>query len=369
MSTTNTSTTIEHGPAIMVAGLDLNFRGVLAPDRSPTGAQIAIAAGFAPDKEVTIMQFLNDGGFEDIRPEENAHLSAGVEFLVVDSDRSFRLTIDGRRVDWPASSIAAKIVRKLGNVPADKDIYFELQDTADRKLKPDDVIDLSGTGVESFYSRKGTWILNVQGVRLSLHEPTIVASDALIKAGFVPAEWTIYLKYENQHKEKIEPSTVIDLNTPGIEKIWLIPLEVQNGEIGQAVRQDFALLEVDEDFLNERFAHWETVIIPETGRRWLLIYAFQVPMGYAGQRRVTLALEVPPNYPAAQIDMFYVFPSLRLSTGGGLPNTEHVETILGQAFQRWSRHRGQNAAWKAEVDNVITHLALVESALRKEVAQ
>jgi hypothetical protein len=368
-STHSITTTTENGPAIMVAGLDLNFRGVATPDHSPTGTQIAIAAGFTPNQQVTVLQFLNDGGFEDIRPEENAHLSAGVEFIVVQSDRSFRLTIDGRRVDWPAGSIEAKLVRKLGNVPADKDIYFELQDTADRKLKPDDVIDLTGTGVESFYSRQGTWILNVQGVRLSLHEPTITANDALIKAGFVPAEWTIYLKYENQHKEKIEPSTVIDLTRPGIEKIWLIPLTVDNGEAAQAARQDFALLEVDEDFLNERFAHWETITVPETGRRWLLIYAFQVPVGYSGTRRVTLALEVPPSYPAAQIDMFYVFPGLRLTTGVGLPNTEVIETIMGQPFQRWSRHRGQGAAWKAEIDNVITHLALVESSLRKEVAQ
>ena len=130
-----------------------------------------------------------------------------------------------------------------------------------------------------------------------------------------------------------------------------------------------ALLEVDEDFLIGRFALWETIIVPETGRRWLLIYAFQVPLGYSGTRRVTLALEVPPSYPAAQIDMFYVFPRLRLTTGVGLPNTEVIETIMGQPFQRWSRHRGQGAAWKAEIDNVITHLALVESSLRKEVAQ
>jgi hypothetical protein len=46
-----------------------------------------------------------------------------------------------------------------------------------------------------------------------------------------------------------------------------------------------------------------------------------------------------------------------------------MQPISGRSFQRWSRHRGQGSAWKSDSDNVITHLALVESSLRKEVAQ
>ena len=80
-------------------------------------------------------------------------------------------------------------------------------------------------------------------------------------------------------------------------------------------------------------------------------------------------MEVPPNYPAAQIDMFFVAPALSLSSGAAIPNTEHREAILGEPFQRWSRHRNAKAPWRPESDNVITHLALVESALQKEVEQ
>ena len=82
MSTDSIHQSTEHGSAIMIAGLDLNFRAVEIAERSPTGTQIAIAAGFAPNQQATVLQLLNDGGFEDIRPEETAHLSAGIEFIV-----------------------------------------------------------------------------------------------------------------------------------------------------------------------------------------------------------------------------------------------------------------------------------------------
>ncbi|MBL8275249.1 MAG: multiubiquitin domain-containing protein [Pelomonas sp.] len=363
----NPNESLNERNAIRVAGVDLNFHKVRMPDRTPTGAQIAAAAGFTPSQQPTVLQLLTDGGFEDLRPEEVTELAGDDKFIVVESDRSFRLTIDGRRVDWPIARITGEIVRKLGNVPSDKDVYFEQQDVADRLLQNADVVDLSGTGVESFYSRKASWVLNVQGVRLEVHTPTIVVRDALVMAGFVPEDWKVYLKYASQEKQAVELTTIVDLRQPGIEKIWLVPHAVDNGEVVQAVRQEFALMEEDEAFLNERFAFWETFV--EAGRRWLVIHAFQVPLGYRGQRRVTLALEVPPNYPTAQVDMFYVFPALSLSSGGGIPNTEAVQAIMGQQFQRWSRHRGTDSTWKADSDNIITHLALVESALRKEVAQ
>lgn len=366
MNPTNTSN-VERNVAIEVAGVDLRFYKIPMTDRTPTGAQISAAAGFAPDQQPTVLQLLPDGGFEDLRPDEMIHLIGDDKFIVVESDRSFRLTIDGRRIDWPVARISGEIVRNLGKVPDDKALYFEQQDVADHLLQSGDVIDLTGTGVESFYSRKATWVLNVQGVRLEVHTPTVTVREALVLADFVPEDWDVYLKYENQQKVPVELATVIELRTPGIEKLWLIPRDVGNGEVAQGERQEFALLEDDETFLNERFALWETFI--QAGRRWLVIHGFQVPTGYSGQRRVTLALEVPPNYPSAQIDMFYVFPALKLTTGAGIPNTEHYESIMGQSFQRWSRHRGQNAAWKADSDNVITHLALVESALCKEVAQ
>lgn len=362
------STHQTHISSIEVAGADLVFQAVSLADATPTGAQIAAAAGFNPAQQASVLLLLANGELEDIRPGEVVDLTQKTgRFIVVESDRSYRLTIDGKRIDWPCRLISGSVIRLLGQVQSDKVIYFERHEHADKLIKDDEIIDLDRSGVEAFYSRAGTWVLNVQGVRLEVGTPTIVVSEALTRAGFdVNQGWHIFLKVAGQPKQPLELTSVVDLRTPGIEKIRLTPKDVSNGETAQAVRRDFALLELDESFLDEHFAHWETVI--ENQRRWLLIYGYHVPQGY-GTHRVTLALDVPPSYPGAQIDMFYVSPHLVLNSGQALACTEAQETINGITYQRWSRHRTTASEWRPDTDNVITHLALVESALAKEVQQ
>ncbi len=354
--------------SIEVAGADLVFQPVLLTDATPTGAQIACAAGFNPGQQASVLLLLPNGDLEDIRPDEVVDLSQKTgRFIIVESDRSYRLTIDGKRIDWPCGIISGSVIRQLGQVQGDKAIYFERREQADKLIGDNETIDLDRSGVEAFYSRAATWGLNVQGVRLEVATPTIVVSDAMARAGFdINQGWHIFLKIVGQPKQAIELSTVVDLRTTGIEKIRLTPKDVSNGEKALAVRRDFALLDVDENFLDERFAHWETVL--DNQRRWLLIYGYPVPQGY-NVRCVTLALDVPPSYPGAQIDMFYVSPHLSLSSGQALACTEAQEAINGAPYQRWSRHRTAASEWRPDTDNVITHLALVESALAAEVQQ
>jgi hypothetical protein len=251
-------------------------------------------------------------------------------------------------------------------VPTDKTIYFERVDQPDRLLRDEELINLDAQGVEAFHTRQATWVLNVQGVRLELEQPTILVSEAMTRAGFdINQGWHIFLKIVGQAKRVVELATVIDLRTPGIEKLRLTPKDVNNGEPPMSARRQFALLDVDEDFLDRHHVHWET--IEDGGRRWLLLHGYPTPSGY-NVRRVTLALEIATSYPGAQIDMFFLQPPVVLNSGLPLPNTEGRVLIGGLSYQQWSRHRGQSSAWRPETDNVVTHLALVESALAKEVA-
>ena len=252
----------------------------------------------------------------------------------------------------------------LGKVGADKSVFLERTDKSDSLIEANDLVDLDAPGVETFISRKRVWKLNVQGVILEVPVPSIVVREALIEAGFNPDQgWLIFLKVAGQAKRPVELTDTIDLTTPGIEKLRLTPKEVNNGEAPQAPRREFDLLEADDRHLDALGLRWETVV--DAGRRWLLIHDYPVPAGYTAKRTL-LALEVPPTYPGAQIYGFYAFLPLALASGRAIPSTQMRGTIHGQEYHGWSRNRGATP-WNPALDNVATQLALVDTALAKEV--
>jgi hypothetical protein len=353
---------------IEVADHSLAFRQVHIDDLTPTGARLAAAVGFKSADGVSVLQVLPNGDLEDIRPTETVDLRRGEgRFVIVESDRVYRLTLDGQRFDWPCRIVSGGLLRKLGHVPADKAVFLERQDEPDRLVVDHDLVDLDAKGVESFISRKRVWKLNVQGVVLELTMPSILVRDALVKAGFNPDQgWHIFLKVAGQKKQPVELTSEIDLRTPGIEKLRLTPKDVNNGEASHAHRREFALLDADEAHLDRLGLRWETIV--EQKRRWLLIHDYPLPTGYTVERTM-LALEIPPNYPGAQIYGFYAYPPLALASKRVIESTQLRGILLGVEFHGWSRHRGPAAPWNPAVDNVVTQLALVDAALAKEVGE
>ena len=234
--------------AIEVADETLTFRQVPIGDLTPTGAQLAASAGFKPGQTATVLQFLANGELEDVRPAEVVDLRHGEgRFVIVLSDRLYRVLIDGERFDWPCRVISGAAVRKLGRIDADMGVFLERANAADRPIGAHDLVDLDAPGVESFVGRKLTWRLNVQGVILDVATPAIGVREALTEAGFNPDQgWHIFLKVAGQPKRAVELTDSIDLTTPGIEKLRLTPKEVNNGEAPPAPRPALALLESDE---------------------------------------------------------------------------------------------------------------------------
>ena len=349
---------------IEVADQNLVFRQVVIGDLTPTGAQIAHAAGFTPAQQATVLHFLPDGELEDIRPTQTVDLTGGDRrFVVVETDRLYLLTINGERFEWPSRLISGAVVRRLGRVSPEDELLLTRTDEPDRVIEARDLVDLGKGGIEAFVSRKPTWTLNVQGVVLTLHQPAIMVRQALIDAGFNPdLGWQIFLIVQGQPKKAVTLSDTVDLRTPGIEKLRLTPSGVHNGEAVASPKRDFAVLEIDEAYLNTLGHHWETVI--EGSVRWLLISNYPVPAGYTS-RSVVLALLVPPTYPTAQIDMFYTSPPLKLASGRAIDRANQSAVIRGAQFNGWSRHR----PWNPAVDNVVTQLAMVESAIAKEIGE
>jgi hypothetical protein len=129
------------------------------------------------------------------------------------------------------------------------------------------------------------------------------------------------------------------------------------------MRRDFQLAEEDEEGLAGLGRPWEAVI--ENRTKWLVFPDYPIPEGY-NHRVAAAALRIPPSYPDDQIDMVYFHPALALTCGRGIARLTPF-TLDGKQFQQWSRHRTGVNPWRPGLDNVCTHLLLVNSWLEKEL--
>ncbi|MCZ0866747.1 multiubiquitin domain-containing protein [Dasania sp. GY-19] len=355
----------------LVQMLDPNGQGTLVEidDPVPTGRQILSAAGKTPVENHLLLLFDDKGELEAVDLDDTVDVyQRGVEqFFAFDSDRLFYVALNGQRFPWGQAHIGEDVLRRVGCIAENQDIWLERRNEPDHLLADGDYVDLDESGLEKLYTQRKIWKLNVQGVTVSVEQPTIVASDALKAAGFNPDKgWILVLKVKGERKQVIEMSDVIDLRKPGIEKLRLTPAEINNGEAAAAPAFEFTLLDQDVAYLNHLGFDWETRLVG--ARRWLIIHNHLLPSGYNCEQ-VDLAIEIPTAYPDAKLDMFFVHPVLTLVNGGNIAQTENRENILGNVYQRWSRHLNGATQWNPLTDSVITHLAVVEESLLREVGE
>ena len=172
--------------------------------------------------------------------------------------------------------------------------------------------------------------------------------------------WDVLAFYSNQATpEKLGNDEVVDLTKRPCLLYFVLQPKQQTE--GRSIRREFGLPAEDQAFLNAQSLPWETLRTPYGA--CLFIRDLPVPDGYTIEK-VDLGLIIPTSYPAAEIDMAYFSPALHLKSGrhiGGLTNAE----IDSRTFQRWSRHRAPGQ-WVPGVDNVATHLYLVNNWLTKE---
>lgn len=130
------------------------------------------------------------------------------------------------------------------------------------------------------------------------------------------------------------------------------------------MRRQFNLPEEDMEFLAAMPLPWETVI--EGNSKRVVLRNFPVPPGYNHQE-VDLNIRIEATYPDTQIDMVYFFPPLTRADGRTINAANHPDIFDGKSWQRWSRHRTPQNPWRPGVDNLSTHIALVDDWLRREL--
>ena len=127
--------------------------------------------------------------------------------------------------------------------------------------------------------------------------------------------------------------------------------------------KEFSLPEEDMAYLlQHHHGNWETVIL--NPQKWLILNNYPIPKGY-NITNAKLALRIDAGYPNSQIDMAYFYPNLSRVDGrpiGALAN----QPISGLNYQRWSRHRTSANPWRPGLDNLQTHLLLINYWLQRE---
>ena len=344
--------------------VQVNGTRVHISDPTPSGEQILKAAGCRPAPEFVLLWWPSAGPTREIALDEAIHLPQDEElsFIAARDDGVSYFMLDDERYAW-AGPLTGADVRRIGRVPDSHQVFLERTDRPDMEVSATERIPLEPNGVERLRVRKRTWKLDVHGELTEWDHSSVVVRDAMLAAGKdVSRPYTIVFKTKSGDRQ-VELDDVLNLDEPGIERLWLRPKTVNNGDGAASRRRDFSLLAKDAAFLDRLGFEWDTI---EDGRRWVVVRNYPLPSGYQVQR-CSLAVDIPAGYPTSEIDMFYCDPPLRLSAGNEPACADARQRIEGRDYQRWSRHRDPGT-WSAD-DCVGTHFGLVDLAISGEVGQ
>jgi len=206
------------------------------------------------------------------------------------------------------------------------------------------------------------YAFRVDKERIVVSTPTITGTEILAKVGKTPEKFKLYQHKRGHQPIPISPEHVVNLREPGVERFTTMPRDTTEGREAACLRQDFRLPESDEAYLTGLNLPWEAVLDGKS--RWLIIHDWKIPSGY-NHEKTRLAVLIPDNYSDTQIDMVYFSHQLSRTDGVGIKNLSNM-SICGAIWQQWSRHRTGANPWRAGVDDLANHLALVDEWLRRE---
>lgn len=121
------------------------------------------------------------------------------------------------------------------------------------------------------------------------------------------------------------------------------------------------LPEKDREYLESK--GFDYVEQEDGGHKGLILKGHPLPEGRFDVDRADILILLPPGYPDAPPDMFYLLPWAKLVNGGRYPRrADQPFQFIGQTWQRWSRH---NREWRPGVDGIWTMLKRVGFALQE----
>lgn len=348
-----------------------------------TGAEILKEAGFENIKCHTLYQKLNGCDFEKISLDEIVDFSKkGVEHFVTKEAETFDYFVNDEPETSDKKQLTAHDILIRAGIDSKHNYLVQILEHAkmiDYSLNPEQPIKMLCTGMKFIsvkwldvvdieeYGKNCKEVPSARQYRIKIDKDYHFVSNQFITAKEIislqgKTSIELYDVYQffngNPKPKKINHNEQINLKEKCLVRFVLQPKEQQDGREN---RRFFTLPDEDIETLDKLGLHWETL---SSGGFWLIIYDYTLPKGY-NLEKVDLALMIPPNYPATEIDMAYFFPPLQKLSLSPIKAID-PQVIDGKTFQRWSRHR-LHGEWRPGIDDVSTHLCLVDNWLLKDL--
>jgi len=177
---------------VLYAQDSLNFHAVQVQTHAPLGRQILEAGGAKPVEDFSLLAVLPDGEFEEVPLHEAFDLRKRVvgRFVGFDTDRLYKLTLDGRQLEWGKPLIKGAYLYQLGNVPRNRAVFLKAREGEPRLVTRAELIDLSAPGIEHF----------VTGPKpVTNYEIIVNARPRIVHDEFVTFEQVVELAFPGQH--------------------------------------------------------------------------------------------------------------------------------------------------------------------------
>lgn len=174
----------------------------------------------------------DSGGVEDIcaAVREGRPIRAAQSYRISISDET--LNFHGATITDPVP-LGRQILRDSGFDPREGYSLFAILPTGDfEDVRLDETFDLRERGVERFiaFRTDREFKLTFNEAQLEWGKP-VISGTVLYTLGNVPANYVVYLEVRGGEDRLIEPTDLIDLTAPGIERFFTAPRPVPTYEI------------------------------------------------------------------------------------------------------------------------------------------
>jgi len=349
-----------HGYRARLSDEDFEFQSVTFHDPKVTGSQIAEAAGKRPAEDFVVLRHLPSGELETLRPDEQVDLrpDGEEEFFVIKGDRTYRLVVDGLSLEWPQRRLTGLAIKRLARKDDDDvELLLELEDSPDRVIEDDDVVDLGERDVERLKTRPhhGPLVIFVDGEPFEAPSREMTPNEIITQAAHKdPA--TSYLVQITRH----DPISYKDKGDVPIrlrrgmkfQVIAVGPTPVSDPHIATGVKLFIEGL---------KKLGFETVTVKDHADH--VVFDYTVGSGKFQSRAVKLGLIVPADFPMTVPGGIHVSPEIHPFKSGGdhplggiLKRDTGFDKIGSAPWQYWSRPYPNWPAGKGTVADYMNYV-------------